>query len=70
MTMLALYPSKKDLKASVGQRLRYSETSVFGPEYKADGTFVVAGRPHLAAICKREFFATVTMENGLIKSVK
>jgi hypothetical protein len=70
MTMLALYESKKALKAAVGQPLRYSETSAFGPEYKRDGTITVAGRPHLAAICKREFFAEVTMVNGLIKSVK
>jgi hypothetical protein len=69
MTMLALYPSKKDLKAAVGQPLKFQETSMFGPEYLANGTFVVAGRPHLSSIVKREFFAKVTMKDGKIAKV-
>lgn len=69
MTMLAIYPSKKDLKAAVGQRLRYEETSMFGSEYKADGVLTVAGRPHLSSVVKREFFARVTMKDGLIVKV-
>lgn len=70
MTILALYPTKKDLKAAVGQHLKYEETSFFGAEYKSDGSFTVAGRPHLSSICKREFFAKVTMENDVIKKVE
>jgi hypothetical protein len=69
MTMLALYPSKKDLKAAVGQPLKFRETSAFGAEYRADGRLTVAGRPHLSPVCKREFFAEVVMEGGKIKSV-
>ena len=69
MTMLALYPSKKDLKAAVGKSLMYRETSVFGPEYKDNGVLTVAGRPHLSPIVKREFFATVTMVDGKISKV-
>lgn len=69
MTMLALYPSKKDLKANVGQPLKYAETSLFGAEYRATGKFAVANRPHLTGL-GREFFAEVTMENGLIKKVE
>ncbi len=69
MTMLALYASKKDLKAAVGQQLKYQETSLFGPQYKADGILTVAGRPHLVPICKREFFAEVTMVAGKISKV-
>jgi hypothetical protein len=67
--MLALYPSKKDLKAAVGKSLMYRETTMFEPEYKADGTFTVAGRPSITPIVKREFFATVTMKDGLISKV-
>jgi hypothetical protein len=63
------YPSKKELKASIGQPLRYIETSMFGPEYKADGLLTGANRPHITGI-GREFFANVIMENGKIKSVK
>ena len=63
------YPSKKELKASIGQPLRYIETSMFGPEYKTDGMLTSANRPHITGI-GREFFANVTMENGKIKAVK
>ena len=63
------YSSKKDLKESIGKPLRYIETSMFGAEYKADGMLTGANRPHITGK-GREFFANVTMENGLIKGVK
>ena len=69
MTMIAIYPSKKVLKENIGNRLKYSETSIFGPEYKDNGILTVANRPHLTGI-GREFFAQVTMQNGLIAKVK
>ena len=69
MTMIAVYKTKKELKSKVGKALKYMETSMFGPEYKPNGSIVVANRPHITGI-GREFFAEVTMENGLIKSVK
>ncbi len=69
MTMIAVYKTKKELKSQVGKALKYMETSMFGPEYKPNGSIVVANRPHITGI-GREFFAEVTMENGLIKSVK
>ena len=34
------YKTKKDLKQNVGKELNYSETSIFGSEYKGNGTFV------------------------------
>lgn len=68
MTMIVHYPSKKVLKENIGQRLKYTETSMFGEEYKSNGTFVVANRPHITKL-GREFFAKVTMENDLIKKV-
>ena len=69
MTLVVKYPSKKVLKENVGNRLRYIETSMFGPEYKSNGVLVVANRPHLTGQ-GREFFAQVTMENDLIVKVK
>lgn len=63
------YPSKKVLKESIGKRLRYIETSMFGPEYRDNGTLTGANRPHITGQ-GREFFATVKLENGLIVSVK
>jgi len=64
--MGAIYKTKKDLKASVGQTLNYEETSLFGPEYKSNGSFCVVGpSPRV-----RKWYATVTMENDLIKKVE
>jgi hypothetical protein len=63
------YESKKVLKENIGKPLRYIETSIFGEEYRADGVLTGANRPHITGK-GREFFANVTMENGLIKAVK
>ena len=63
------YESKKALKESIGKPLRYIETSMFGPEYRDNGVLTGANRPHITGK-GREFFANVTMANGLIKGVK
>jgi hypothetical protein len=63
------YESKKALKESIGKPLRYIETSMFGAEYRDNGILTGANRPHITGK-GREFFANVTMENGLIKGVK
>lgn len=63
--MSASYKTKKDLKAAIGQALRYEETALFVPEYKATGTFAVVGpSPY-----ERKWFAQVTMLNGKIVKV-
>lgn len=67
--MLAYYASKKDLKAAIGESLKYAETSMFGLEYKPNGTFSVSNRPSITGIKGREFFAQVTMENDKIAKV-
>ena len=59
------YKAKKDLKAAVGQPLRYVETSMFGAEYKADGKFCVVG----PSAYERKWFAEVTMKDGKIAKV-
>ena len=69
MTMIFDYPSKKVLKENIGKPLRYKETSMFGAEYLSNGSFNGNNRPTLTGY-KREFGATVTMENGLITKVK
>jgi len=63
------YSSKKELKENVGQRLDYIETSMFGPEYVTNGVLTGANRPHITGK-GREFFANVTMQDGLIQAVK
>ena len=63
------YPSKKVLKENIGERLSYIETSIFGPEYKSNGTLTGANRPHITGQ-GREFFAQVTMKDGLISQVQ
>ncbi len=61
----ALYPTKKALKAAIGQELACEETSMFGDEYKPNGTFAVVGpSPY-----QRKWFASVTMKDGLIAKV-
>lgn len=63
--MLVLhYLTKKDLKNSVGQPLRFSETSMFGAEYNENA--VVTGTNHP----KRSWYANVTMKDGKIFAVK
>ena len=44
--MILNYQSKKELKENVGQQLKYTETSIFGDEFKSDGTFAGCNRPH------------------------
>ena len=62
----AIYKTKQLLKESIGKELRYEETSIFGAEYKSNGSFCVVGpSPYV-----RKWYAEVTMENDLIKSVK
>jgi len=68
MTMIFVYESKKQLKENIGKRLKYIETSIFGNEYRPDGMLTGANRPHITGI-GREFFANVTMKDGLITKV-
>jgi len=63
------YVSKKALKENIGKPLLYIETAIYGNEYIPNGVLTGANRPHITGK-GREFFANVTMENGLIKSVK
>jgi hypothetical protein len=70
MTLLVTgYKTKKELKASIGQPLKYRKTSIFGEEYTPNGSFVVARRPHMLG-GGREFFARVTMREGKIEKVE
>jgi hypothetical protein len=68
MTLIATYPSKKACKESIGQRLLYIETSLFGAQYRDNGTLTVCNRPHITGI-GREWFGQVTMREGLIAKV-
>jgi hypothetical protein len=63
------YPSKKVLREQVGRPLRYIETSIFVPEHRDNGTLIGANRPNVTGH-KREFFANVTMKDGLIAKVR
>ena len=68
MTLVVRYPSKKVLKENIGKPLLYTETSVFGAEYRDNGQFVAANRPHITGM-GREFFAEITMKDGVINKV-
>lgn len=67
--MLLRYDTKAQLKASIGKPLNYTETSMFGEEYKPNGKFAGARRPHLLGGKGREWFAEIQMVNGLIYKV-
>lgn len=62
----ARYTTKKLLKEAVGKELAYQETSIMGNEYKSSGSFPVVG----PSATKRIWYATVTMADDKIKSVK
>ena len=68
MTLIAIYPSKKAMRESIGKPLRYIETSLFGAEYRPDGTLTVCNRPHITKV-GREWFGNVTLSNGIIVKV-
>ena len=69
--MILNYESKKQLKENIGERLKFTETSFFGEEYKSNGTFAGCNRPwDSRGTGKLEFFAGVTMVDDLISEVK
>ena len=63
MTVILHYKTKKELKENVGQPLNYTETSIFGNEYKSNGAVIGTNHP------KRSWFSKITIENDLIKRV-
>ena len=63
--LAAYYKTKKALKESAGQPLRYGETSIFGTEYRPDGVVYVVGPSEY----QRKWFARVTLAGGLITKV-
>lgn len=63
--MGATYKTKKELKSAIGTELKYVETSMFGAEFQANGTFCVVGpSPQV-----RKWYAEVTMTDGKISKV-
>ena len=67
--MLFNYKSKKELRENIGNNLNYTETSIFGEEYRSNGKFVGSNRPHITGLKGREFFANVTIRNDKIVKV-
>lgn len=63
--MAAYYPTKKALKESIGKPLNYGETSMFGQEFKPNGTFCVVGPSEY----NRKWYAQVTMKDERILKV-
>ena len=71
------YKSKKELIKNIGKKLDYTETSMFGLEYKSNGTFSACNRPSINSVLinrgilrAREFFSTVTIKDNLIFKVE
>jgi len=61
------YKTKKELKESIGKRLQYVETSMFGTEYRDTGVMTVVGPD---AYKDRKWYATVETKDGIIVKVK
>lgn len=61
------YATKKALKESVGKPLRYVETSMFGEEFKPNGSNAIVGPDAYKA---RNWYATVECRDGVIVKVK
>lgn len=59
------YETKKSLKASVGKALKYRETSIINHEFKLNGTVNMVGPTRH----DRKWYATITLENGIIVKV-
>jgi hypothetical protein len=81
--MILNYFSKKELAEKVGKPLNYTETSFFGNEYPESGNGKIVGcnRPTITGITRidpktgkrvkaKEFFAAVTLKDGLIAKVE
>jgi hypothetical protein len=60
------FETKKELKAAVGTKPQFIETSWFGKEYKGDGKYAVVGPDPYN---KRNWFAELTIVEGLIHKV-
>ena len=67
--MILLYKSKKELKECIGKPLKYRETSLFGEEHSRNCRVTGSNRPMITDIKGREFFANVTVKDGLIFKV-
>lgn len=63
--LVANYQFKKDLKAAVGEELRFTETSMYGSEFRRDGEFTVVG----PGAYDRKWYATIVLEDGVIVKV-
>ena len=60
------FNTKKELKAAVGTKPDFIETSIFGNEYKGDGSYAVVGPDPYRA---RNWYANITVVDGLISKV-
>ena len=68
--IILYYKSKRELLKNIGNYLDYTETSLFGLQYKSNGEFLGCNRPTLTGIRGQEFFAKVTMKDDRISRVK
>ena len=64
--MGAPYPTKKALKAAIGQELDYIETSLFGEEFRPNGSNTVVGPDPYTS---RKWYAVVVCKDGVIVKV-
>jgi hypothetical protein len=69
MTLIVDYPTKKELKASKGEQLRFTDPSMLSQTPQDyTGTVFGCNRPHITGH-KREFFAQIQLDAGKIVAV-
>jgi hypothetical protein len=63
------FATKKAIKEAIGTDIsgKFQETSIFGAEFNGDGEYTVVGPD---AYNKRNWYATVTIQNGVLIKVK
>ena len=66
--LILLYESKKKLKEKVGNYLKFRDPSIFSSDFNNNGVVYGSNRPYLTGY-KREFYANVTLKNGVITKV-
>lgn len=58
--------TKKELKTEINKPPKFRETSMFGAEYKGDGTYYIVGPDPYKS---RKWYAKIEVLNGVVSKV-
>jgi len=66
--IIAHYETIDALRNEIGKPLQHVQDDMFNPEYRSNGSLQVCNNPALTG-ARREFFATITIENDILVAV-